>query len=215
MNCWTLQRQLQEQTSFRALELRAKSRESRRLLRETSLSVAEISDRLGFSSQSAYPLFQEPVRTAASARYRYAADRERQATSKPANHEWPAEETAPRPACCSLYSLLPYSNQITYLPAETTVIPAPPTGCRPAFPKTGMGQRKADGRRRGNGLAYGRFDDGIEKAPARLVMDLADQDQRVAQMPDSAIKPTSALMPNGCWKTGTTPIKSSDWSGRP
>lgn len=71
MNRWTLQRQLQqEQTSFRALELRAKSRESRRLLRETSLSVAEIGDRLGFSSQSAFTRFFKNQFELPPARYR-------------------------------------------------------------------------------------------------------------------------------------------------
>ncbi|APA68232.1 helix-turn-helix transcriptional regulator [Janthinobacterium sp. 1_2014MBL_MicDiv] len=71
MNRWTLQRQLQqEQTSFRALELRAKSRESRRLLRETSMSVAEIGDRLGFSSQSAFTRFFKTQFELPPARYR-------------------------------------------------------------------------------------------------------------------------------------------------
>lgn len=71
MNRWTLQRQLQqEQTSFRALELRAKSRESRRLLRETSLSVVEISERLGFSSQSAFTRFFKNQFELPPARYR-------------------------------------------------------------------------------------------------------------------------------------------------
>ena len=72
MNRWTLQRQLQqEQTSFRALELRAKSRESRRLLRETSMSVAEIGDRLGFSSQSAFTRFFKTQFELPPARYRH------------------------------------------------------------------------------------------------------------------------------------------------
>ena len=71
MNHWTLRRQLQqEQTSFRALELRAKSRESRRLLRETTLSVAEIGDRLGFSSQSAFTRFFKNQFELPPARYR-------------------------------------------------------------------------------------------------------------------------------------------------
>lgn len=71
MNSWTLRRQLQqEQTSFRALELRAKSRESRRLLRETTLSVAEIGDRLGFSSQSAFTRFFKTQFELPPARYR-------------------------------------------------------------------------------------------------------------------------------------------------
>ena len=71
MNRWTLQRQLQqEQTSFRALELRAKSRESRRLLRETRLSVAEIGERLGFSSQSAFTRFFKTQFALPPARYR-------------------------------------------------------------------------------------------------------------------------------------------------
>ena len=72
MNRWTLQRQLQqEQTSFRALELRAKSRESRRLLRETTLSVADISERLGFSSQSAFTRFFKTQFELPPARYRH------------------------------------------------------------------------------------------------------------------------------------------------
>lgn len=72
MNRWTLQRQLQqEQTSFRALELRAKSRESRRLLRETSMSVAEIGERLGFSSQSAFTRFFKTQFELPPARYRH------------------------------------------------------------------------------------------------------------------------------------------------
>ncbi len=71
MNSWTLRRQLQQEaTSFRALELRAKSRESRRLLRETTLSVAEISDRLGFSSQSAFTRFFKNQFELPPARYR-------------------------------------------------------------------------------------------------------------------------------------------------
>lgn len=71
MNHWTLRRHLQqEQTSFRALELRAKSRESRRLLRETTLSVAEIGDRLGFSSQSAFTRFFKSQFELPPARYR-------------------------------------------------------------------------------------------------------------------------------------------------
>jgi AraC-like DNA-binding protein len=71
MNRWTLQRQLQqEQTSFRALELRAKSRESRRLLRETRMSVADISERLGFSSQSAFTRFFKTQFELPPARYR-------------------------------------------------------------------------------------------------------------------------------------------------
>ena len=72
MNRWTLQRQLQqEQTSFRALELRAKSRESRRLLRDTTLSVAEIGERLGFSSQSAFTRFFRTQFALPPARYRH------------------------------------------------------------------------------------------------------------------------------------------------
>lgn len=71
MNSWALRRQLQqEQTSFRALELRAKSRESRRLLRETKLSVAEIGERLGFSSQSAFTRFFRTQFELPPARYR-------------------------------------------------------------------------------------------------------------------------------------------------
>lgn len=72
INSWTLRRQLQqEKTSFRALELRAKSRESRRLLRETKLSVAEIGERLGFSSQSAFTRFFRTQFELPPARYRH------------------------------------------------------------------------------------------------------------------------------------------------
>jgi AraC-like DNA-binding protein len=71
MSRWALQRQLQqERTSFRALELRAKSRESRRLLRETSLSMVEIGERLGFSSQSAFTRFFKNQFELPPARYR-------------------------------------------------------------------------------------------------------------------------------------------------
>ncbi|KAB8038565.1 AraC family transcriptional regulator [Janthinobacterium aquaticum] len=74
INSWTLRRQLQqEHTSFRALELRAKSRESRRLLRETRLSVAEIGERLGFSSQSAFTRFFRTQFDLPPARYRHDA----------------------------------------------------------------------------------------------------------------------------------------------
>jgi len=72
INSWTLRRQLQqEKTSFRALELRAKSRESRRLLRETKMSVAEIGERLGFSSQSAFTRFFRTQFNLPPARYRH------------------------------------------------------------------------------------------------------------------------------------------------
>ena len=71
MSRWTLQRQLQqEQTSFRALELRAKSRESRRLLRDTTLSLSKIGNRLGFSSQSAFTRFFKTQFELPPARYR-------------------------------------------------------------------------------------------------------------------------------------------------
>jgi AraC-like DNA-binding protein len=55
---WSLRRSLQqEETSFRTLEMKVKSEEAGRLLQAGSLSVAEISDRLGFSSQSAFTRF--------------------------------------------------------------------------------------------------------------------------------------------------------------
>jgi AraC-like DNA-binding protein len=55
---WTLRRLLQqEDTSFRTLEMKVKSEEAGRLLQAGALSVAEISDRLGFSSQSAFTRF--------------------------------------------------------------------------------------------------------------------------------------------------------------
>ncbi|WP_283148521.1 helix-turn-helix transcriptional regulator [Silvimonas soli] len=55
---WTLRRQLQQEgTHFRELELKVKTGESRRLLSETALSVAQISEQLGFASQSAFTRF--------------------------------------------------------------------------------------------------------------------------------------------------------------
>jgi len=55
---WTLRRKLQQEgTHFRELELKVKTSESRRLLRDTSMSLAQISDQLGFSSQSAFTRF--------------------------------------------------------------------------------------------------------------------------------------------------------------
>ena len=55
---WSLRRMLQlEQTSFSALELKVKSEEARALLQAGALSVADVSDRLGFSSQSAFTRF--------------------------------------------------------------------------------------------------------------------------------------------------------------
>ncbi|WP_341674806.1 helix-turn-helix domain-containing protein [Niveibacterium sp. SC-1] len=55
---WSLNRRLQSDgTHFRELELRVKLGESRRLLHATPLSVGEISERLGFSSQSAFSRF--------------------------------------------------------------------------------------------------------------------------------------------------------------
>jgi len=55
---WSLNRRLQaDGTHFRELELKVKLGESRRLLHATPLSVGEISERLGFSSQSAFTRF--------------------------------------------------------------------------------------------------------------------------------------------------------------
>lgn len=55
---WSLRRSLQqEDTSFRTLEMKVKSEEAGKLVQAGTLSVAEISDRLGFSSQSAFTRF--------------------------------------------------------------------------------------------------------------------------------------------------------------
>ncbi|MGF6770811.1 AraC-like DNA-binding protein [Paraburkholderia sp. GAS199] len=55
---WTLHRQLQtEGLHFTELEARVKFREACRLLGETHSSLAQISDQLGFSSQSAFTRF--------------------------------------------------------------------------------------------------------------------------------------------------------------
>lgn len=55
---WSLRRLLQqEDTSVRALEMKVKSEEAGRLLQSGLLSVGEVSDRLGFSSQSAFTRF--------------------------------------------------------------------------------------------------------------------------------------------------------------
>ena len=69
---WTLRRALQQEgTSFRALELQVKGDESRRLLQHSGLSVAEIGDRLGFSSQSAFSRFFKARHLLSPARYRH------------------------------------------------------------------------------------------------------------------------------------------------
>ncbi|MEC5163833.1 MULTISPECIES: helix-turn-helix domain-containing protein [unclassified Janthinobacterium] len=47
----------QESSTFSALELKVKSDEARALLQAGALSVAAVSDRLGFSSQSAFTWF--------------------------------------------------------------------------------------------------------------------------------------------------------------
>jgi AraC-like DNA-binding protein len=58
MSRWTLYRRLQDEgTSFREIELRVRLAESRRLLTDTHQSVAEISERMGFASQSAFTRF--------------------------------------------------------------------------------------------------------------------------------------------------------------
>ena len=55
---WTLRRQLQaEDLHFTELESRVKFREACRLLSDTRLSLAHISEQLGFSSQSAFTRF--------------------------------------------------------------------------------------------------------------------------------------------------------------
>jgi AraC-like DNA-binding protein len=55
---WTLRRQLQvEGLHFTELEGRVKFNEARRLLGDTRLSLAQISEQLGFSSQSAFTRF--------------------------------------------------------------------------------------------------------------------------------------------------------------
>lgn len=55
---WSLRRMLrQEESSFSALERKVKSEEARALLLAGALSVADVSDRLGFSSQSAFTRF--------------------------------------------------------------------------------------------------------------------------------------------------------------
>lgn len=69
---WTLRRALQlEGTTFRALELEVKDETSRRLLLQSELSLAEISLRLGFASQSAFSRFFKARHTVAPARYRH------------------------------------------------------------------------------------------------------------------------------------------------
>ncbi|WP_077032876.1 AraC family transcriptional regulator [Pelomonas sp. KK5] len=55
---WSLNRRLQQEgTNFSQLELKVRLEESRRLLCSTSLGMAEISSRLGFTSQSAFTRF--------------------------------------------------------------------------------------------------------------------------------------------------------------
>ena len=69
---WTLHRQLQQEgTSFKALELKIKMLESSRLLRDTRFSVAEISEQLGFSSQSAFTRFFKTRYAMPPAAYRH------------------------------------------------------------------------------------------------------------------------------------------------
>jgi AraC-like DNA-binding protein len=58
MSRWALYRRLQDEgTSFREIELKVRLTESRRLLTDTHKSVAEISDHMGFASQSAFTRF--------------------------------------------------------------------------------------------------------------------------------------------------------------
>ncbi|GGP28167.1 AraC family transcriptional regulator [Silvimonas amylolytica] len=55
---WSLHRQLQlEGTHFRALEMKVKINESRRLLGNPQITLAQISEQLGFASQSAFTRF--------------------------------------------------------------------------------------------------------------------------------------------------------------
>ncbi|GGP22393.1 AraC family transcriptional regulator [Silvimonas iriomotensis] len=55
---WSLHRQLQlEGTHFRALEMKVKISESRRLLGNPQITLAQISEQLGFASQSAFTRF--------------------------------------------------------------------------------------------------------------------------------------------------------------
>lgn len=81
MSRWTLYRRLQDEgQTYREIELRVRLAESRRLLGETRSSVAEISERMGFASQSAFTRFFRAQQGLAPLAFR--RQRERQA--------WPA-----------------------------------------------------------------------------------------------------------------------------
>lgn len=68
---WSLRRLLQQEaTSFRELEMKVKSEEAVRLLQSGALSMGEISDRLGFSSQSAFTRFFKMQHQVPPVRYR-------------------------------------------------------------------------------------------------------------------------------------------------
>ena len=69
---WSLRRMLQQEaTSFRELEMKVKSEEAVRLLQSGALSMGEISDRLGFSSQSAFTRFFKMQHQVPPVRYRH------------------------------------------------------------------------------------------------------------------------------------------------
>ena len=71
---WSLRRMLQQEaTSFRELEMKVKSEEAVRLLQSGALSMGEISDRLGFSSQSAFTRFFKMQHQVPPVRYRQEA----------------------------------------------------------------------------------------------------------------------------------------------
>lgn len=71
---WSLRRMLQQEaTSFRELEMKVKSEEAVRLLQAGALSMGEISDRLGFSSQSAFTSFFKMQHQVPPVRYRQEA----------------------------------------------------------------------------------------------------------------------------------------------
>lgn len=68
---WSLRRRLQlESTSFSALQMKVKSEHARKLLQAGTLSVADISERLGFASQSAFTRFFKLHHKMPPARYR-------------------------------------------------------------------------------------------------------------------------------------------------
>jgi AraC-like DNA-binding protein len=75
---WTLRRQLQaEGVHFSELEARVRLAEARRLLADTRLSVAQISDQLGFSSQSAFTRFFRSRHETPPVAFRQSAQRQK------------------------------------------------------------------------------------------------------------------------------------------